>query len=92
MPTQRQQYSQSQRMKFQRDGSNIIIYDNTNDTLLNINEFNQAVTNKDNPYFLNIFYLLANFIIILLLRLKTKENEKALKLHKEGKAKQRQGV
>ena len=37
-------------LEFQRDGSNIIIYDNTNDTLLNINEFNQAVTNKDNPY------------------------------------------
>lgn len=37
-------------LEFQRDGSNIIVYDNSTDTLLNINEFNQAVTNKDNPY------------------------------------------
>ena len=37
-------------LEFQRDGSNVIVYDNSTDTLLNINEFNQAVTNKDNPY------------------------------------------
>ena len=37
-------------LEFQRDGSNVIIYDNSTGTLLNINEFNQAVTNKDNPY------------------------------------------
>jgi len=37
-------------LEFQRDGSNVIVYDNSTGTLLNINEFNQAVTNKDNPY------------------------------------------